>query len=143
MSLKTDSRGAEGPGQRRRPLQDRLSFGLWRSRPLVSVVRLSGVIGLDSLLRPGLTLAHVAPVLARAFAPKHQAAVALVINSPGGSPVQSSLIAGRIRDLAEETETPVLAFIEDVAASGGYWLACAADEIFADPSSIVGSIGVI
>ena len=78
-----------------------------------------------------------------AFGHKHARAVALLINSPGGSPVQSALIAGRIRALAEEKKLPVLAFVEDVAASGGYWLACAADEIFADPSSIVGSIGVV
>jgi serine protease SohB len=70
-------------------------------------------------------------------------AVALEINSPGGSPVQSSLIGARIRRLAEEKKIPVIAFVEDVAASGGYWLAAAADEIYADPSSVVGSIGVI
>ena len=122
----------------------KLPFGPWRSRgPLVSVVRLDGVIGHVGPLRRGLTLAHVAPLLERAFAPKEQAAVALVVNSPGGSPVQSSLIGKRIRDLAAEKKVPVLAFCEDVAASGGYWLACAADEIFADESSIVGSIGVV
>jgi signal peptide peptidase SppA len=122
----------------------KLPFGPWRSRgPLVSVVRLDGVIGDVGPLRRGLTLAHLAPVLERAFVPKEQAAVALVVNSPGGSPVQSSLIGKRIRDLAAEKKVPVLAFCEDVAASGGYWLACAADEIFADESSIVGSIGVV
>ncbi|WP_029009855.1 S49 family peptidase [Azospirillum halopraeferens] len=122
----------------------KLPFGPWRTRgPLVSVVRLHGVIGDVGPLRRGLTLAHVAPLLDRAFAPGGQAAVALVINSPGGSPVQSALIARRIRDLSQEKKVPVLAFCEDVAASGGYWLACAADEIFADESSIVGSIGVV
>jgi signal peptide peptidase SppA len=122
----------------------RLPFGPWRSAsPLVSVVRLSGVIGQVGALRSGMTLAGVADVLERAFAPKRQAAVALVVNSPGGSPVQAALIATRIRQLAEEKKVPVLAFCEDVAASGGYWLACAADEIFAAESSIVGSIGVV
>ncbi|HEY0834534.1 MAG TPA: S49 family peptidase [Azospirillum sp.] len=125
-------------------LLSKLPFGPWRNLgPIVSVVRLDGVIGNVGPLRRGLTLAHVAPLLERAFAPKGQAAVALVVNSPGGSPVQSSLIGKRIRDLAAEKKVPVLAFCEDVAASGGYWLACAADEIFADESSIVGSIGVV
>lgn len=126
-------------------LFEKLSFLRWRKpRPLVSVVRLSGVIGASSgPLRSGLSLASVAPLLERAFAPKKQAAVALAINSPGGSPVQSALIARRIRDLAAEKKVPVLAFCEDVAASGGYWLALAADEIFADTSSVVGSIGVL
>jgi len=120
-------------------------FGLpiGRCRPTVSVVRLSGMIGAGSTWHGGLTLASVSHLLDRAFAPRHQEAVALVINSPGGSPVQSSLIAGRIRTLAGRRGVPVLAFVEDVAASGGYWLAAAADEIFADASSIVGSIGVI
>lgn len=122
-----------------------LPFGPWRKRePLVSVVRLSGIISASSgPLSRTLSMAGVAPLLERAFAPKRQAAVALLINSPGGSPVQSSLIGRRIRDLAEEKKVPVLAFCEDVAASGGYWLACAADEIYADDSSIVGSIGVV
>lgn len=121
-----------------------LPFGPWRTRhPVVSVVRLAGVIGAAGPLRQSLNLTAVAPLLERAFAPKRLAAVALIINSPGGSPVQSALIARRIRDLAEEKKVPVLAFCEDVAASGGYWLACAADEIFADANSIVGSIGVV
>ena len=81
-------------------------------------------------------------MLQKAFA-KKPAAVALAINSPGGSPVQSSLIGARIRRLAEEFKTPVYAFVEDVAASGGYWLAASADEIYIDASSVVGSIGVI
>lgn len=112
-------------------------------RPVVAVVRLGGVIGRTGGLRQGLTLESVAPLLKRAFALSRLEAVALQINSPGGSPVQSALIHRRIRDLAEEREVPVFAFCEDVAASGGYWLACAADEIFADANSIIGSIGVI
>ena len=87
--------------------------------------------------------AALAPVLERAFSKGKPAAVAISVNSPGGSPVQSSLIGSRIRRLSEEKEIPVFAFVEDVAASGGYWLASCADEIFADPASIVGSIGVI
>lgn len=116
---------------------------LRRDVPVVPVVRLSGAIGMPSLLRPSLTLATAARPLARAFAVKRAPAVALVINSPGGSPVQSHLIHQRIRALAAETDKHVFAFVEDVAASGGYMLACAADEIICDPSSIVGSIGVI
>jgi len=111
--------------------------------PLVSVVSLSGVIGAMGGFRSGLSLASVEPVLERAFKPKKLKAVALAINSPGGSPVQSALIAKRIRALAAEKDVPVFAFAEDVAASGGYWLACAGDEIFAESSSIVGSIGVV
>ena len=112
-------------------------------RPVVPVIRLSGAIGVSMPLRGGLTFASCAPVLERAFETKGAKAVALVINSPGGSPVQSHLIVQRIRALSKEKSLPVYAFLEDVAASGGYMLACAADEIFADPSSIVGSIGVI
>lgn len=111
--------------------------------PVVPVVRLSGVISAGGGLRPGLSLASLAAVIERAFAVPERPAVALAVNSPGGSPVQSALVAGRIRQLSEEKKVPVLAFCEDVAASGGYWLACAADEIWADPSSIVGSIGVV
>ncbi|MBP2295299.1 S49 family peptidase [Azospirillum rugosum] len=122
----------------------KLPFGPWRDAgPIVSVLRLSGVIGQVGPLSRGLTLAGMAGLIERAFAVKKQAAVALVVNSPGGSPVQSALIAKRIRDLATEKNVPVLAFCEDAAASGGYWLACAADEIWADESSIVGSIGVV
>src|SRR6201985_837098 len=94
-------------------------------------------------LRPGLTLAGVARILERAFSVRNAKAVALLINSPGGSPVQSRQIYLRIRQLAEEKKLPVLAFVEDVAASGGYMIACAGDEIFCDPSSILGSIGVV
>ena len=111
--------------------------------PVVPVVRLSGVIGFSTPLRPGLTLPSVAKPLERAFAWPRARAVALLINSPGGSAVQSHLVFQRIRQLAAEKERPVIAFVEDVAASGGYMIACAADEIVADPSSIVGSIGVI
>ncbi|MEM8590073.1 MAG: S49 family peptidase [Pseudomonadota bacterium] len=112
--------------------------------PLVPVVRLEGVIGRGRTGRgQGLSLADMAGPIQKAFAIDDAPAVAIIINSPGGSPVQSALIARRIRDLSEEKKKPVLAFVEDVAASGGYWLACAADEIFADNSSIVGSIGVI
>ncbi|MFN3645298.1 MAG: S49 family peptidase [Gemmobacter sp.] len=111
--------------------------------PVVSVVRLAGAIGAAGRFGGGLNDAALAPVLERAFKAGRPKAVALVINSPGGSPVQSSLIAARIRRLAEERKLPVHAFVEDAAASGGYWLACAADDIWADDSSILGSIGVI
>ena len=114
-----------------------------RGAAIVPVVRLSGVIGAVTPLRPGMTLAGVAKMLERAFATKNAKAVALVINSPGGSPVQSRQIYLRIRQLATEKKLPVLVFVEDVAASGGYMLACAGDEIFCDPSSILGSIGVV
>lgn len=107
---------------------------------LVPVIRLQGAIGMGTR---GLNDATTAPLIERAFARGKPAAVALVINSPGGSAVQSSLIAARIRRLSEEKKVPVHAFVEDVAASGGYWLACAADDIWVDESSIVGSIGVI
>jgi len=117
-----------------------------RFRPslaVVPVVRLSGIIGFTTPLRPGLTLSSIARSLERAFAWPHAKAVALVINSPGGSAVQSHLIFRRIRQLAEENARPVIAFVEDVAASGGYMIACAADEIVCDSSSILGSIGVV
>src|ERR1700674_4480719 len=116
---------------------------LRRGRAVVPVVRLSGVIGAVTPLRPGMSLAGVARMLERAFSVKNAKAVALVINSPGGSPVQSRQIYLRIRQLAEEKKLPVLVFVEDVAASGGYMIACAGDEIFCDPSSILGSIGVV
>jgi len=111
--------------------------------PVVPVVRLTGAIGFSTPLRPGLTLASCARSLERAFAVRRASAVALMINSPGGSAVQSHLIFKRVRALAEEKKLPVIAFVEDVAASGGYMIACAAEEIVADVSSIVGSIGVI
>jgi signal peptide peptidase SppA len=116
---------------------------LRRGAVVVPVVRLSGLIGAVTPLRQGMSLAGLARTLERAFAVKHARAVALVINSPGGSPVQSRQIYLRIRQLASEKKLPVLAFVEDVAASGGYMIACAADEIFCDPSSILGSIGVV
>jgi len=115
-----------------------------KSAPLVAVVRLHGTIASGGRLgASNLNDAGLAAILERAFSKGKPKAVALSINSPGGSPVQSSLIAARIRRLAAEKEVPVYAFVEDVAASGGYWLATAADEIYVDASSIVGSIGVI
>jgi signal peptide peptidase SppA len=111
--------------------------------PVVGVLRLDGVIGSMGPLRRGLSLGSQAEAIEEAFTLSRVEAVAIVINSPGGSPVQSALIAKRIRDLAEEHDVKVFAFAEDVAASGGYWLACAADEIYAQKSSIIGSIGVV
>ncbi|QDG79060.1 S49 family peptidase [Labrenzia sp. PHM005] len=111
--------------------------------PIIPVVRLQGAIGMSSPLRPGLTLATAALPLEKAFSMKKAPAVALIVNSPGGSPVQSRLIFQRIRDLAKENEKDVLVFVEDVAASGGYMIALAGDEIIVDPSSVVGSIGVV
>ena len=117
-------------------------FNRFSSRPKVSVIRLEGVIGGSGRFGSALTDVSLAPLIERAFKGKPQA-VALAINSPGGSPTQSALIEARIRRLADEKSVPVYAFCEDVAASGGYWLATAADEIYVDASSIVGSIGVI
>ena len=129
------------------PLMDRLHRLLPRFMrpdiPVVPVVRLSGTIGVATPLKPGLMVATVSRTLERAFCVSGARAVSLVINSPGGSPSQSHLIFRRIRALAEEKSLPVYAFIEDVGASGGYMLACAADEIVCDPYSIVGSIGVV
>ena len=116
---------------------------LGRRRKVVPVVRLSGIIMSGGTLRRGLSLESVEPQLKKAFSIKGAKAVALVINSPGGSPVQSALICSRVRELAGKADLPVLAFCEDVAASGGYWLAAAADEIYANKASIIGSIGVI
>lgn len=112
-----------------------------KSDPVVAIVRLSGVISASG--RGALNDESLAPVVEKAFSRGKPAAVVLEVNSPGGSPVQSSLIGSRIRRLAEEKGIPVIAFVEDVAASGGYWLAAAADEIYADDNSVVGSIGVI
>ncbi|MEE2998446.1 MAG: S49 family peptidase [Pseudomonadota bacterium] len=118
--------------------------GFRNPKPVVAVIRLSGIIADRSGVgRSGLSAANLVTVLETAFDLPHLKAVALSINSPGGSPVQSSLIGKRIRALADEKDIPVFAFAEDVAASGGYWLACAADEIYADESSVIGSIGVI
>ena len=118
-----------------------LNIPFLNSAPSVVVLRLNGAIAAGS--RGGLNDEKLAPLIERAFTRGKPAAVALLINSPGGSPVQSSLIAARIRRLSKEKDVPVYAFVEDVAASGGYWLACAAEEIWLDASSIVGSIGVI
>src|SRR6202000_2137096 len=136
----SDPRGLSGLIER---LTAYLPERLRRGTAVVPVVRLSGVIGAVTPLRPGLTLAGIARTLERAFATKNAKAVALLINSPGGSPVQSRQIYLRIRQLAAEKKLPVLVFVEDVAASGGYMIACAGDEIFCDPSSILGSIGVV
>ncbi|MBN2905361.1 MAG: S49 family peptidase [Rhodobacteraceae bacterium] len=114
-----------------------------KSDPVVAVLRLSGPIAANARGGSSLSDANLAPVIERAFRKGKPAAVALIVNSPGGSPAQSALIAARIRRLSDEHKVPVLAFVEDVAASGGYWLACAADEIWVDATSIVGSIGVI
>jgi signal peptide peptidase SppA len=111
--------------------------------PVVPVLRLSGVIGMASPLRPGLSIATLAGPIERAFTLSKTPSVAVIVNSPGGSPVQSSLIFKRIRQLADERKKRVYVFTEDVAASGGYYLAMAGDEVIADPSSIIGSIGVI
>jgi len=116
----------------------------WRkSAKRVAVIRLQGVIGGGSPLRPGLSLQTLNPVIEKAFEMSGLSAVALQVNSPGGSPVQSALIYERIRQLANDKHVPVYVFMEDVAASGGYWLALAGDEVYADENSIVGSIGVI
>ena len=118
--------------------------GFRNHKPVVAVLRLSGVIGqIGNPIRQGLTAVDLMRSIERAFSLPKLKAVALQVNSPGGSPVQSSLIFKRIRAMAEEKEIPIFAFAEDVAASGGYMLACAADEIYADESSVVGSIGVI
>lgn len=112
-------------------------------KSVIPVVRLQGAIGMSSPMRSGLSLATAALPLEKAFSIKKAPAVALIVNSPGGSPVQSRLIFKRIRDLAKENDKDVLVFVEDVAASGGYMISLAGDEIFVDPSSIVGSIGVV
>jgi signal peptide peptidase SppA len=132
-------------------LPDRLTsrlpgrLGERSDRPVVSMLRLHGVITAITgpVARSVVNSTVMEKPIVRAFAPEGLAAVALLINSPGGSPTQSALVADRIRGLAAEKGVPVLAFCEDVAASGGYWLACAADEIYAHPTSLVGSIGVI
>src|SRR5688572_2317212 len=116
----------------------------WRSdTPVVPVIRLNGVIGAAVPLRQGLGLSGLAKTLQKAFDTRGARAVALLINSPGGSPAQSHLIYQRIRHLSLEKNIPVIAFVEDIGASGGYMLACAADEIIADVFSMVGSIGVL
>ncbi len=118
--------------------------GFRNPKPVVAVIRLTGVIGQGaSPLRSGMTVAALNQPIEAAFSIKRLKAVALAINSPGGAPAQSSLILKRIRALADENDIPVFAFAEDVAASGGYMLACAAEEIFADETSVIGSIGVV
>src|SRR5450432_3289202 len=141
MTEETDHRGA-WPALIDR-LMELVPARLRRGTAVVPVVRLSGVIGAVTPLRPGMSLGSVAKTLERAFATKNAKAVALVINSPGGSPVQSRQIYLRIRQLATEKKLPVLVFVEDVAPSGGYLIACAGDELFCDPSSILRSIGVV
>lgn len=116
---------------------------LFRKRPIVPVVRLSGPIGMNMPLVSSMSLASVSKQLDKAFSYKKAAAIALVVNSPGGAPTQSHLIYQRIRQLAEKNKKKVIVFVEDVAASGGYMIACAGDEIIADNFSIVGSIGVV
>jgi signal peptide peptidase SppA len=118
-------------------------MGLFSRNPVVPVLRFTGPIGMVTPLRPGLALASMAGPIEKAFSLSKLPTVAVVVNSPGGSPVQSNLIFRRVRQLAEEKEKRVYVFCEDIAASGGYFLALAGDEIYADPSSIVGSIGVI
>jgi serine protease SohB len=124
-------------------LNDLLPKRLRRDRPIVPVLRLSGAIGMNIPLRPGLTLASLEAPLERAFAIKAAPAVAILVNSPGGAAVQSHQIYQRIRSLAEEKNKTVIVAVEDVAASGGYMIAVAGDEIIVDRSSIVGSIGVV
>lgn len=126
------------------PLRKLLPKRMRKDTPIIPVVRMRGMIADGgNRFQPTLSLSAVAGPLQRAFAVKKAPAIAIVINSPGGSPVQSRLIFKRIRDLAEEKDKKVLVFVEDAAASGGYMIAVAGDEIIADPSSVVGSIGVI
>jgi signal peptide peptidase SppA len=115
---------------------------LWQRRPVVSILRFEGVI-MPRPRRGGVSLASHGVAIEKAFRASGLVAVAIVVNSPGGSPVQSALLYRRIRQLAEEKRVPVFAFAEDVAASGGYWLALAGDEIFGEETSLLGSIGVI
>src|SRR2546421_7231100 len=140
LEQKVDRAGLSDLGDR---LMAVVPARLRRGAVVVPVVRLSGLIGAVTPLRPGMTLAGIARTLERAFSMRNAKAVALGINSAGRSPVQSRQIYLRIRQLAAEKKLPVLVFVEDVAASGGYMIACAGDEIFCDPSSILGSIGVV
>ncbi len=117
--------------------------GLLKPKPKVAVIRMSGVIADSGMRKGGISHHRYEKIIEDAFDVYDLQAVAIVINSPGGSPAQSALIGDHIRRLADEKDVPVYAFVEDVAASGGYWLACAADEIYANETSIVGSIGVI
>lgn len=132
---------APGTGAYIIPMNMRIPF--LKRGPVVSVLRLNGPIGAGSRFSDGLNDAALAPLIERAFRKGKPVAVAIAINSPGGSPTQSALIGARIRRLVAETGTQVHVFIEDMAASGGYWLACAGDHIWADETSLIGSIGVI
>ena len=114
-----------------------------KSKPTIAILNLTGVIGRMSAMKSGLSLDSLNQLIEKAFKIKNLTAICLIINSPGGSPVQSELIAKRIRTLAAEKKVPIYSFVEDCAASGGYWLACAGDQIYASASSVIGSIGVI
>ncbi len=118
-----------------------LSF--FKKKKIIPVIYISGIIGNVGGLRNGVTISSVENLIEKAFKIKNSSAVAIIINSPGGSPVQSSLIYKRIKALAKKNKTKVIFFVEDVAASGGYYIACSGDEIYVDENSIVGSIGVI
>ena len=118
-------------------------FSFLKKKKVVPHVRLTGIIGSAGRFKQGIELANQRNILKKAFSVKKISHVAISINSPGGSPVQSHLIYSYIRQLAEKNKVKVLVFAEDVAASGGYFIACAGDEIFANSSSIIGSIGVI
>jgi signal peptide peptidase SppA len=131
-----------GPGKFEQILSY-LPLGFGGSRPVVAVFRLEGVIGKVSSFKSGLTLSATNALIEKMFKMDNLDAVCLSINSPGGSPVQAELIASRIMALGREKDIPVFSFVEDVAASGGYWLACAGEKIYASRSSIIGSIGVI
>ena len=115
----------------------------FNTKPVVAVMRLEGVIGKVGSMKSGLTISSLNKLIEKMFKIERLDAVCLCINSPGGSPVQSELISKRLTSLAKELGVPIYSFVEDVAASGGYWLACAGDKIFANKSSIIGSIGVI
>lgn len=116
---------------------------LFKPNPRISILSLNGVIGKIGVGRNGMSLSALNDLIEEAFSKPKIRAVILSINSPGGSPVQSELISNRIKALSEEKKIPVYSFVEDVAASGGYWLACTGEKIFASKSSIIGSIGVI
>ena len=118
-------------------------FSFFKKKKVIPHIKLNGIIGNVGKFKQGIDLSSQEETISKAFAVKKALCIAITINSPGGSPTQSSLIAARVRRLAEKNNVEVLAFCEDVAASGGYWLACAADEIFADENTIIGSIGVI
>lgn len=118
-------------------------FCLFKTKPTISILRLEGIIGKASTMKSGLSISSTNKLIEKAFSNEKTKLVCLCINSPGGSPAQSEFIAKRIRHLSETKNIPVISFVEDVAASGGYWLACSGDEIYASKSSIVGSIGVI